>query len=744
MPMVIVLVLAGLANGCGPRPAGAPPPSPARSFDHSRSQIAQEADWYGTREAVVVAERMSVLGASQDEDVWPGEEWVRITPAEAGMDAALLEQAREYALTAAGSGYIVWGGKLVMAWGDPDERYDIKSATKSFGALALLLGIHDGKVRLHDRLTDCRPGLAADVEGNPPQDWLDKITLFRLATQTAGFAKPGVYGELLFEPGTQWYYSDSGPNWLAECLTLRYGVDLQELMFERVFTPLGIGREDLTWRENSYRPHEIQGITRREFGAGIHASVDALARFGLLHLRGGRWRDRQIVPRQLIELATGTQGQVVDLPVYEDTINVKDPTAPQHYGLLWRNNADENLEGVPLDTYIAWGLYEGLVIVIPSLDLVIARAGPKRSWARTEGMEHQDVLKPFLGPIVESVRRGGGSRAAIDSVRAPYPPSPVIRGFEWAPPEEILRLAEGSDNWATTWGDDGALYTGYGDGWGFEPLLEEKLSLGLARVEGTPPDLEAVNIRSPTGEQHGGGAAGRKASGMLMVDGVLYMWVRNADNSQLAWSTDRGRSWTWAAWRFTTSFGAPTFLNFGSNYAGARDDFVYVYSHDNDSAYEPADRMVLARVPKYRIADRGSYEFFVRLDGRGEPVWSRDIAERGAVFSNPGGVYRSGISYNAALDRYIWYQPLPGEKLQHGGRTDIRFEGGMGVYDAPEPWGPWSTAYFTPRWDVGPGESGNFPTAWMSPDGRTMHLVFSGDDFFSVRKATLQLGGGER
>lgn len=676
--------------------------------------------------------------------VWPDEEWETVTPAEAGMDATLLEEARDYALTADGAGYIVRNGKLVMSWGDPHQRFDIKSATKSFGAFAVLLGIHDQKIDLRERLSRCRPGVVEDLEGSPPDAWVEGLTLFHLATQTAGFSKRGVFGELLFQPGTQWHYSDSGPNWLAECLTLRYGRDLQEVMFDRVFQPIGISREDLTWRQNSYRPHEIGGITRREFGAGIHASVDALARFGLLHLRGGHWRDQQIVSRELVALATGTHPEIVDLPVYPDTAGVLDATAPQHYGLLWWNNADETLEGVPLDTYIAWGLYEGLIIVVPSLDLVVTRAGPNRSWARTEDMGHYDVLKPFLGPIVESIRRGGGASVAAD-IPAPYPQSPVIRSVEWAAEPEILRLAEGSDNWAATVGDDGALYAAYGDGWGFEPLLDEKLSLGFTRVEGTPPDLQAINLRSPTGEQYGGGASGKKASGMLMVEGILYMWARNAANSQLAWSSDRGRTWTWADWKFTTSFGAPTFLNFGPNYSGARDGYVYVFSHDSDSAYEPADRMVLARVPKERIADRDRYEFFVRVDRDGEPVWSRDIADRGTVFEHPGRVYRSGISYNAGLGRYIWYQPLPGEQLQHdGGRTDIRFEGGMGVYDAPEPWGPWTTAYFTPRWDVGPGESGNFPTGWMSDDGRTMHLVFSGDDYFSVRQATLRVADQPR
>ena len=45
--------------------------------------------------------------------------------------------------------------------------------------------------------------------------------------------------------------------------------------------------------------------------------------------------------------------------------------------------------------------------------------------------------------------------------------------------------------------------------------------------------------------------------------------------------------------------------------------------------------------------------------------------------------------------------------------------------------------FFTEDWDVGPGESAGFPTKWMTADGRTLHLVFSGRDSFSVRRATL-------
>lgn len=175
----------------------------------------------------------------------------------------------------------------------------------------------------------------------------------------------------------------------------------------------------------------------------------------------------------------------------------------------------------------------------------------------------------------------------------------------------------------------------------------------------------------------------------------------------------------------------PTFLNFSKNYSGARDEYVYIYSHDNDSAYVPADRMVMARVSKYRVTDKGVYEFFSGLDKKGEPLWSGDVNDRKGVFEHKGKCYRNGISYNPELDRYLWCQVIPGD--------DTRFEGGFGIYEAPQPWGPWRTVYFTEKWDTGPGETCSIPTKWLSVDGLTGWMVFSGDDCFSVRKFSLKI-----
>ena len=673
---------------------------------------------------ILVGTSLVAAAGQGDTIVWPGEQWQAAAPETVGMDASLLEKARDYALTAGGSGMITRHGKVLMRWGNQAQTYDLKSSTKAIGVTAVGLALMEGKFRsLHEPAMRYHPDFGVPPEANEDKCWLEKITLFHLATQTAGFDKNGGYTELLFEPGTKWAYSDGGPNWLAECVTLIYNRDLQELMFERVFSPIGIGRDDLRWRTNSYRPKKIAGVMRREFGSGIHANVNAMARIGYLYLRNGMWQDKQLIPSWFVDTARAVPYGITGLPVVKPESY---GSASDHYGLLWWNNADGTMKNVPRDTYWSWGLYDSLTVVIPSLDVVASRTG--KSWPRTKGGSHYAPIEPFLEAIATSVKDRGRWPGA------PYPPSSAIRNVEWAPADTIIRKADGSDNWPITWADDDNLYTAYGDGWGFKPRVEKKLSLGFAKIEGSPAGFKGTNVRTETGERLGQGPAGAKASGMLSVDGTLFMWVRNTGNAQLAWSTDHAKTWKWCDWRFETSFGAPTFLNFGQDYTGARDGYVYIYSNDDDSAYEPSDRMVLARVPKDRIRNRRAYEFFKGLDAKGLPLWTKDIRDRGAVFVNPGQCYRSGISYNAGLRRHLWCQILPDSTDSRG----PRFQGGFGIYEAPEPWGPWRTVFYANPWDIGPGETSSLPTKWMSQDGRTCHLLFSGNDCFSVRRVELQ------
>jgi CubicO group peptidase (beta-lactamase class C family) len=362
--------------------------------------------------------------------IFPDGPWPTATPQEAHLDARLLENARDYALGGEGSGIILRGGRRVFAWGDQKQRYDLKSSTKSFGSIALGLAIGDGKVTLDDPAVRHQPTLGVPPEENKATGWIDKITLYHLATQTAGFEKPGGYGRLLFAPGSKWRYSDAGPNWLAECLTLVYQRDLNDLMFERVFGPIGIKPADLVWRKNQYREKTIgNGIARREFGAGISANVEAMSRIGHLMLRDGRWKDRQIIPADYVHQAGRPQSNVADLPIAEGDEHAG---APAHYGLLWWNNGDGTIAGVPRDTYWSWGLYDSLIVVMPSYDMVVVRAG--KSWKRDKDGAPYDVLKPFLCPIAAAVQDKPAGKPKLRSQAAvnpsPYPPSPLLRGIE--------------------------------------------------------------------------------------------------------------------------------------------------------------------------------------------------------------------------------------------------------------------------------------------------------------------------
>ena len=98
-----------------------------------------------------------------------------------------------------------------------------------------------------------------------------------------------------------------------------------------------------------------------------------------------------------------------------------------------------------------------------------------------------------------------------------YAPSPVIRSLTIEPGRQSI--GDG-DNWPITWADDGDLYTVYCDGKGFGGGNGQG-SMSLAKIAGTPPNHTGENIASATGHRVGGGHEGRKASGLLMVDGVL-------------------------------------------------------------------------------------------------------------------------------------------------------------------------------------------------------------------------------
>jgi hypothetical protein len=103
------------------------------------------------------------------------------------------------------------------------------------------------------------------------------------------------------------------------------------------------------------------------------------------------------------------------------------------------------------------------------------------------------------------------------------------------------------------------------------------------------------------------------------------------------------------------------------------------------------------------------------------------------------------MTFSAGLKRFLLVHPRPSDRSRDAvGKIDTRLHGGLSIYESPQPWGPWSLAFDVEAWDVGPGDSASFPAKWISADGRTAHLVFSGNDCFSVRRAEFILAMPEK
>ena len=305
------------------------------------------------------------------------------------MDPTRTATALSYGSRRAGSGILIRDGKRFGHWGSQSAIYALRSTTKSIGSILIGIAIKEKRIILDNLLTGRVPSFGVPPQTNLANGWLPGITVRQLATQTAGFAKTGGFGQLLFEPGTGWYYSDGGPNWIADLLTVKFSQDLQTVLRTRVLAPLGIRNDQVVWRRNAYRPPTLQGFERREFGSGISTSVDVMARLGLMLLREGTWRTTRIVPADYVAEAGAHAGWLDRVRCLDPDLCGASPSS-RRYGLLFWTNADGHIPVLPHDAYWAAGQGTSFILVIPSLDIVAARAGP--GWADGEAERYASLV----------------------------------------------------------------------------------------------------------------------------------------------------------------------------------------------------------------------------------------------------------------------------------------------------------------------------------------------------------------
>ena len=319
----------------------------------------------------------------------------------------------------------------------------------------------------------------------------------------------------------------------------------------------------------------------------------------------------------------------------------------------------------------------------------------------------------------------------------PIPRSTVIQGIEWL--NERLPYPDMSvtgDTYPLTWADDDAIYMSSGDP-NWHGVLKDD-GMDVEKIEGDPPRYR-VTRPDDLWYFRGGGGHGPKPSGMICVEGSLYLAFQNmlghkppahGTNSQhgsdafILVSHQHGQYWLP---HFTEmpptpmfpgyKFGGPAFVNFGKNNAGARDEYVYALSGDQ---WDNGSDIRLGRVPATTITDPAAWEWVSDLHDVTHPQWSDDLEHSLPIVSWERHLGMPDMVYLPAIKRYLLLSWHLHEDFNPSGSDLI-------IMESPEPWGPFSLVHYAPWEDarVSP-YCPRIPLKWLEPDGLTGWMLFSG------------------
>ena len=211
------------------------------------------------------------------------------------------------------AGVIIRNGYIAAQWGDI-ERVDMCfSASKSF--LSTIAGLASDQ-KLIGNLNDKVNRIVDDrgLEGNHNS----KITWKHLLQQTSDWSgcqfdlcdwadRPPKTGGIddwknrpLIEPGQQYEYNDVRVNYLAYVLLQVWRKPLPVVLKEKIMDPI---QASVTWRWYGYDNSwvEIDGMRIQSvsggghFGGGMFINTLDMARFGLLFLRNGKWKEKSLI-----------------------------------------------------------------------------------------------------------------------------------------------------------------------------------------------------------------------------------------------------------------------------------------------------------------------------------------------------------------------------------------------------------------------------------------------------------------
>ena len=320
-----------------------------------------------------------------------------------------------------------------------------------------------------------------------------------------------------------------------------------------------------------------------------------------------------------------------------------------------------------------------------------------------------------------------------------------------------------ADTWYPSWASDGNLYSPWTDGQtdgvesssggrnattgqavmvGDDPLNLRIKALGLTK--GDPYPYEG---RYPCGSLvHNGvwyyGTYCLGPSGSVEYDGMTWNWPVLGSIPGFRTSTNYGKTWTDtphtpakplfpepAKFMGPVKIGSPKFVDFGKNMKHSPDGKAYLVAYgaeENDPkpryanlSWISGDQVYLARVvPSIQnINDESKYEYFAGCEERGNPTWSYGFEDIKPLLDWNNNMGCVTITYNAPLKKYLMC-------VTDGWPTVAKMN--SYILEAGTLTGPWRLVVYMKEF----GEQGyflNFPSKFISKDGYTLWLCYSGN-----------------
>jgi CubicO group peptidase (beta-lactamase class C family) len=348
----------------------------------------------------------------------PAGTWEQKPPSALGLDPAKLKLAVEYAQAngskwdfekdqvrtfgtplgplpkqrAATNGIILRHGYVAAEFGDIKANDPVYSAAKSFLSTVCSVAVAKGLIKdVNDPVANYIHDGGYDSPHNAKITWKNHLQQESewegvMWGKNADFVGAEPFGNgqrkarAIEDPGAYYEYNDVRINRFSLSLLRLFGKSLPDVLKENIMDPIGASQD---WRWVPYNNSTVEisgkmigavsGGTR--WGGGLWINSEDLARFGLLILNHGKWRDQQLVSAKWLDDAVTPSAH-----------------GPDYGYLWWLNTKQKQWPSGPASSFAAIGNGSNTIWIDPQHDIVFV-------WHWHEGKAMDGAIQRIVAAV---------------------------------------------------------------------------------------------------------------------------------------------------------------------------------------------------------------------------------------------------------------------------------------------------------------------------------------------------------